>query len=544
MKQHLCKRALALLTTVFVLGAAGCSNKTPPSAGSTSLDSASQAESGANEAVTFTIAVGLNPLSKDEDFNNKEAFKLAEKDTNVHINWMPIAAADASDKVNIMITSDLPDAFIGLIDSDQIASNMDSFADLAKDGVLEANAPHVVADYKTGLSNGLDIVTWPDGSIRSLMTGRQTSYENDGEGIMFMNKTWLDNVGMSVPTTTEEFYNVLKAFKEKDANGNGNADDEIPFEPSQSDWCSKIMNFANPWGIAGTDSSDESAYKMVKDNKVVSTVDTEDFRKFLEYSNKLVSEGLMDQEMFSQTSEQYHSKINEGVVGCYYTWSPYADMSESEAANWVEVPIIEAKDGSGYMKTGSQDKFAANRSGFCITSACTNVPRLLQWWDYLSSSTDIKYTCRFGLKGEAWDEQEGTIIEKIPSNLTDDYTIENYKYTQGMVDMGPFITKYENAKVQKDISFTSWYRIDCVEQLHNYCVPVDQQLPLRYVDPDKVSERTFIETELFAYIGTFIANSVLNGVNDTTWNTHLEQLKAVQYYDWLQWYQDYLDSKF
>ena len=196
------------------------------------------------------------------------------------------------------------------------------------------------------------------------------------------------------------------------------------------------------------------------------------------------------------------------------------------------------------MKTGSQDKFAANRSGFCITSACTNVPRLLQWWDYLSSSTDIKYTCRFGLKGEAWDEQEGTIIEKIPSNLTDDYTIENYKYTQGMVDMGPFITKYENAKVQKDISFTSWYRIDCVEQLHNYCVPVDQQLPLRYVDPDKVSERTFIETELFAYIGTFIANSVLNGVNDTTWNTHLEQLKAVQYYDWLQWYQDYLDSKF
>ena len=63
MKQHLCKRALALLTTVFVLGAAGCSDKTPPSAGSTSLDSASQAESCANEAVTFTIAVGLNPLS-------------------------------------------------------------------------------------------------------------------------------------------------------------------------------------------------------------------------------------------------------------------------------------------------------------------------------------------------------------------------------------------------------------------------------------------------------------------------------------------------
>ena len=152
-----------------------------------------------SEKVTFTIAVGLNPLSKDEDFNNKEIFKLAEEATNVHIEWMPIAAADATDKVNIMLTSDLPDAFLGLIGTDQIASNMDSFADLAKDDLLKTYAPHIVEDYESSLSNGLDIVTWPDGSIRSLMTGPQTSYENDAEGIMFMNKEWLDKVGMDVP---------------------------------------------------------------------------------------------------------------------------------------------------------------------------------------------------------------------------------------------------------------------------------------------------------------------------------------------------------
>src|SRR5699024_8932664 len=114
--------------------------------------------------------------------------KLAEEATNVHIEWMPIAAADATDKNNIMLTSDLPDAFLGLISSDQIASNMDSFADLAKDDLLKNNAPHVVEDYESSLSNGLDIVTWPDGCIRSLMTGPQNSYENDAEGIMFMNK--------------------------------------------------------------------------------------------------------------------------------------------------------------------------------------------------------------------------------------------------------------------------------------------------------------------------------------------------------------------
>ena len=93
---------------------------------------------------------------------------------------------------------------------------------------------------------------------------------------------------------------------------------------------------------------------------------------------KMCIRDRMDKEAFSQTSEQYHSKINEGVVGCYYTWSPYADMSEAEAEKWVEVPLFD--DGEGhYMKTGSQDKFAASRTGFCITSQCEAPDRLLQW---------------------------------------------------------------------------------------------------------------------------------------------------------------------
>ena len=138
--------------------------------------------SAAEDPVTFKVAVMLNPLCKDEDFNNQEAYKKAEEATGVHIEWIPISSADADDKVNIMLASDLPDAFLGLIGEGQIANNMDSFLDLNKDDLLKTNAPHVVSDYEK-LSNGLDIVTWPDGSIRSLMSGRQTSYENDAEGI-------------------------------------------------------------------------------------------------------------------------------------------------------------------------------------------------------------------------------------------------------------------------------------------------------------------------------------------------------------------------
>lgn len=157
----------------------------------------------------------------------------------------------------------------------------------------------------------------------------------------------------------------------------------------------------------------------------------------------------------------------------------------------------------------------------------------------------MKYTSRFGPKGEAWDmDENGTVFEKLPESLTDDFTIENYKYTYGMVDYGPLIRKDENAEVLEDVAWTSWYRIECVKEVHDYCLPAENQLPIRFVDPAKTNERTFIETELLAYIRNYIATSILEGIDDSSWNAHLEQLKALQYDAWLQWYQDYLDGKF
>lgn len=495
----------------------------------------------AEEGKTFKIAVVMHPLNQDEDFNNKEIYKLAEEATGIHIEWIPISSAEAEDKVNIMLASDLPDAFLGLIGETQISNNMDSFADLSQDDLLKTAAPHVYADYET--FGGTEDLTWPDGSIRSLMTGRQTSYENDAMGILWMNKAWLDELGMDVPSTTDEFLDVLRAFRDNDKTGNG---DTIPFLPSQSDWCSKIMNVANFWGIAGTNSSDQSAYMMIEDGTTVKgTVNTEEFRSFLEYAHQLVSEGLLDVEAFSQTSDQYYAKISAGRVGCYYSWTPNSDMSDDLAKNYVAVGAITAPDGNGYVKSGSQDQLAANLTGFTITSACDDVAGLLSWWDYISSSTELKYISRFGAQGGAWDvDENGQIYEKMPDELSDTFTIEDYKYTYGMVDYGPLILKDENAAISEEISYTSWLRIQGVDVVHEYCIPVENQIPSRFVDPEKTNERTFMETELFTYIQNFTATSIIDGLDDNSWNAYLNQLDALQYSDWLQWYQDLLDGVF
>ena len=106
------------------------------------------------------------------------------------------------------------------------------------------------------------------------------------------------------------------------------------------------------------------------------------------------------------------------------------------------------------------------------------------------------------------------------------------------------ILKDETTRASEEESYTSWYREQCVDVVHDYCLPVENQLPIRFVDTEKMNERTFIETELFSAIQTFIADSVINGIDDTSWNAYLEQLDALQYNEWLQWYQDFVDGAF
>ena len=62
---------------------------------------------------------------------------------------------------------------------------------------------------------------------------------------MWVYKPWLDKLGLKVPETTDEFEAMLKAFKEKDPNGNGKAD-EIPLSGSKlvnGGWHSPIDQF-------------------------------------------------------------------------------------------------------------------------------------------------------------------------------------------------------------------------------------------------------------------------------------------------------------
>ena len=166
-----------------------------------------------------------------------------------------------------------------------------------------------------------------------------SSNDSSVTGVQFINTRWLKNVGLEIPKTQDEFYAVLKAFKEKDANGNGDSNDEIPLEFCNNFWAGNIKDMFGYWGFTG--------YYNVEDGKVIPTMNTEDFKNALVFYNKLANEGLLDVEGFSQTREQFSSKVKQGKVGISLFWSPVEFISDDSALDYKFMPPFAANGYSG-----------------------------------------------------------------------------------------------------------------------------------------------------------------------------------------------------
>lgn len=93
------------------------------------------------------------------------------------------------------------------------------------------------------------IVTAPDGNIYSLPAGEElgTGQEDIGSNpdFLYINQDWLKKLGLNMPTTLQEYHDVLLAFKTKDPNGNGKAD-EIPLSFVNAFWTGDIGYLFEP----------------------------------------------------------------------------------------------------------------------------------------------------------------------------------------------------------------------------------------------------------------------------------------------------------
>jgi len=221
-----------------------------------------------------------------------------------------------------------------------------------------------------------------------------------------VNTEWLQKLNLKAPTTVDELYNVLVAFRDQDPNGNGKKD-EVPLmgltHTNGRGVDGYIFNAFIPYAA--------SRYANIDDNgKAYSPWITDEYRQALIFTNKLVKERLLRATTFVGTENDLKRMLNPAgddpyTVGIVCAWITGDFQAESNSIHVYEaIPALSDATGKGGYSLFDSGVFT-NR--FCITQWCEN-PRLAwRFMDYMCSDEAFMRQ-RWGKEGVDWDWIENT----------------------------------------------------------------------------------------------------------------------------------------
>ena len=310
-----------------------------------------------NSKVKLTAVITKHALTKP--LAEMEWLQKAEEAAGVDIEWQEITADWEQKKGTMLASGDVPDLFVGpnVITDADFAQFRGLFQDLSE---LLEHAPNVQKMFAEKPETKM-IATQPDGKIYGLPK-YQRFWPASGTR-QYINKKWLDNLGLPVPTTWDELYDVLVAFKEKDANGNGDPNDEIPM-----DWPGGIGGFFNPavllgsMGVTLTDGSPQGYF--VEDGRVKNYLIDERYKTVVAFLHKLYKAGLVNPEVFTHDYTKYQAIARgEGdiaKVGFTWGWVASDRFGEQLAPQYVSMPPLRVKAGDTGPLSWSYDFYGLN----------------------------------------------------------------------------------------------------------------------------------------------------------------------------------------
>lgn len=211
---------------------------------------------------------------------------------------------------------------------------------------------------------------------------------------------WLDRLNLEMPKSWDEWVNVWTQFKEKDANGNGDPNDEIPVA-----WLYSLTYFTeNIFGIASN-----GTYSVV-DGKYVYDPEHPRYEEWLDAMRDLYSKGLISKEFVDIKNAELEGMAANNVLGSAVS---YAVLSTDGAKNALEldenayyvctVPIVGPHGDQMIQKRG---KLTLNTY---ITKSAVDDGKLdaiLEFFNYIFSDEGIQLT-NYGIEGETYEMVDG-----------------------------------------------------------------------------------------------------------------------------------------
>lgn len=253
-----------------------------------------------------------------------------------------------------------------------------------------------------------------------------------------MRKDWLKELNLEIPTTVDEWYTVLNAFKDKKGA-------QAPYSYR---YTNATLRNSNPILLAYVISPD---FYVGSNGEVQYGSIEENYKKYLETFSQWYQEGLVDVDLASLKKEQVSAKVTSGQTGASVGYT------ESDMGAWI---VAGRKENPDYSVTavpwptlekgqrpqsGQCENMYSGEDGVAITTSCEDVERVARNIDYAFSQEGHIYA-NFGEEGISYTMVDGQpkftdLILKNPDGLSNDSARGVYAMSSGAVVRDPRVPK-------------------------------------------------------------------------------------------------------
>ncbi len=340
MKRKIVKKLLSVMvmSTMTLSLLTGCGSSSAKTDGETATDSEESAPEDEDIEIWGTNT-GYLPVEHGSALYNMYKDLTGVGIVQPYVEWN--GGETYLEQLNLRIAAgNMPDIFAPYngIETDLIQNG--ALLDLTD--LLQEKAPHLWESIPEEMWDAMK-ANDPTGQNRIYVIPTVLNYGRNGAMIR---KDWLDNLGLDMPTTQEEFVEVLRAFKNDDPNGNGVADEIPTGGRAEARWMGQLFG---QYGIAMWEGYPQWD---IYDGELTYSAVTQNMRDCLEWMAGLYEEGLLDPETLLNDKAAWDGKINSGVVGiwehlpqeCYN----YAENIYNGTGVKPEIAILPAISAPGY----------------------------------------------------------------------------------------------------------------------------------------------------------------------------------------------------
>jgi putative aldouronate transport system substrate-binding protein len=335
-----------------------------------------------------------------------------------------------------------------------------------------------------------------------------------------------------MPTTAEELYVVLKAFKEQDANANGDPNDEIPMLGSVSTWSGSPVPFLMS-AFMQYDASGDG--RSVQDGKVFFQYTTDAYREGLAFIQRLVTEGLLSPDTWSINNTQYRATMNldETIVGCYsWTSSTFVGTDSNRVNEFKYVSPLKGADGRQRICYAWEEFDVANRQSYFFPASSDKTEIAFRMVDSIFTREGYLKS-HYGMEGRDWciadDEarsamgrQEGEYVVNILNEIWAHTNNVIWNFEQGLMD-------YDMANFWNgDPNYYRYTRYLGIQEMLSLIPSPDEYVgPILFTD-EEMDEISEIRASINTYWNEFQALVCLGDKNlESDWDTYMKTLDSM-----------------